>query len=94
MKNNQGELYKERPVKHTGSRFLRLKKTDHAIVFRGQGSDLTVELYLGYDNKKAELPKEGGLLVTTLATNIFNQDFLDTITNQMTGLGKGSDNDV
>ena len=71
---------------HHGRRIMMLKKTDHAIVFRGKpDGTIVVEVECG-KNGKDGVPTNGGIIATTIATNIFTQEFMDVINNQIAGM--------
>lgn len=74
---------------HKGSRFMRLKKGDHALVFRkGKGDgELEVELYIGME--KGQMT-DGGLVLSVIGTNIFDQNFMDQINSQLSGITKAT----
>ena len=90
---SKGELVPTEARYHTGKRFLLLKNTDHGLIFRVQkDGKIHVELNIGKD-KKSDVPTDGGLVLTTIATNIFTQEFMDLINNQLQGLMIGGKKD-
>lgn len=67
---------------HKLLKILKLSKKDHAIVFRNDGGDnLKMEIFIGSDKNG---PTAGGLIAMGLATNAFDQSFMDKIVNQIT----------
>lgn len=75
---------------HTGRRIMMLKNVDHGLIFRVQkDGTIVVELNIG-KNKKTNTITNGGVILSTIATNIFTQEFMDLINNQIQGLSKVS----
>lgn len=91
--DKKGTIHPSEARYHTGKRILLLKNTDHGLIFRVEPSgDIVVELNIGKD-KKTGVPTNGGIVLTTVATNIFKQEFMDMVSNQIKGLSSVQKND-
>jgi len=81
-------LSKGRVIYHKRAKWLRLKTTDHALVFRSDGTDLRVFSHVGV--RKDDTPTTGGLLVGTIGMNLFDPEFVQRIDNQLQMMATGA----
>jgi hypothetical protein len=72
--NNVGIKY------HKGMKLVLLGKKDHAIIFRGTKDGVDVNADIGVTKKDIN---EGGILVGTVTSNLFRQEFVDQLVAQI-----------
>jgi hypothetical protein len=82
-------LSKGRIIYHKGAKYLRLKTTDHALVFRADG-DGGLRVFSHVGTTKEDNPTTGGLLVGTIGMNLFDKEFVQRIDNQLQMMATGA----
>ena len=91
MSKPTGEISRKGVHYHGNGRLMMLKKFDHALVFRGdEDGNIGIDLYVA-QNKKTGNPENGGLIISTMATNIFDQNFMNQIIGQIQGIATMKD---